>query len=160
MFIPFHKRRAVEVSRYGLNISHSNGNNPAGPGQVAGVLEAWVVHLPVCTRKIELDGASIPGRVTANKAIAFFKNTWLPGGRRKGHFVILGPSASSPAQTMTSTPETKAEIQLILIPLREGWLPYPLVEIREVVNAEGDGGQATAQGCEVDLRNLGETGAA
>jgi hypothetical protein len=84
-------------------------------------------------------------------------DTWLLGGRRKGHFVIPGPSASSPAQTMTSTPETEAEIPLILIPLREGWLPYPLVEIREVVNAEGDGGQATAQGCEVDLRNLGET---
>ncbi|RFU76529.1 cis-golgi transport particle complex subunit [Trichoderma arundinaceum] len=84
-------------------------------------------------------------------------DTWLLGGRRKGHFVIPGPSASSPAETMTSTPETEAEIPLILIPLREGWLPYPLVEIREVVNTEGDGGQATAQGCEVDLRNLGET---
>lgn len=84
-------------------------------------------------------------------------DTWLLGGRRKGHFVIPGPSASSPAETMTSTPETEAEIPLILIPLREGWLPYPLVEIREVVNTDGDGGQVTAQGCEVDLRNLGET---
>lgn len=104
-------------------------------------------------------------------------DTWLLGGRRKGHFVIPGPSASSPAETMTSTPETEAEIPLIMIPLREGWLPYPLIEIREVVNADGDsgggdggggdgggggggngGGQAMmAQGCEVDLRNLGET---
>lgn len=87
-------------------------------------------------------------------------DTWLLGGRRKGHFVIPGPSAASPAETMTSTPETEAEIPLIMIPLREGWLPYPLIEIREVVNADGDGGggQATmAQGCEVDLRNLGET---
>ncbi|KAL7793048.1 trafficking protein particle complex subunit 10 [Trichoderma ceciliae] len=85
-------------------------------------------------------------------------DTWLVGGRRKGHFVIPGPSASSPAETMTSTPETEAEIPLILIPLREGWLPYPLIEIREVVNTEGgDGGQATVLGCEVDLRNLGET---
>lgn len=87
-------------------------------------------------------------------------DTWLLGGRRKGHFVIPGPSASSPAETMTSTPETEAEIPLIMIPLREGWLPYPLIEIREVVNADGDGsgGQAVMpQGCEVDLRNLGET---
>ncbi|KAH6608523.1 cis-golgi transport particle complex subunit [Trichoderma cornu-damae] len=83
--------------------------------------------------------------------------TWLLGGRRKGHFVIPGPSASSPAGAMTSAPETEAEVPLVLIPLREGWLPYPLVEIREVVNADGDGGLATAQGCEVDLRNLGET---
>ncbi|KAM0463110.1 hypothetical protein ACHAPV_003236 [Trichoderma viride] len=91
-------------------------------------------------------------------------DTWLLGGRRKGHFVIPGPSVSSPAETMTSTPETEAEIPLIMIPLREGWLPYPLIEVREVVNADGDssggpgGGQATmAPGCEVDLRNLGET---
>ncbi|OTA08520.1 TRAPP complex component Trs130 [Trichoderma parareesei] len=94
-------------------------------------------------------------------------DTWLLGGRRKGHFVIPGPSASSPAETMTSSAATEAEIPLIMIPLREGWLPYPLVEIREVVNADGDGGgagagtgaggQATALGCEVDLRNLGET---
>lgn len=89
-------------------------------------------------------------------------DTWLLGGRRKGHFVIPGPSASSPAETMTSTPETEAEIPLIMIPLREGWLPYPLIEIREVVNTDedggGGGGQAImAQGCEVDLRNLGET---
>ncbi|KAL7924352.1 trafficking protein particle complex subunit 10 [Trichoderma austrokoningii] len=92
-------------------------------------------------------------------------DTWLLGGRRKGHFVIPGPSASSPAETMTSTPETEAEIPLVMIPLREGWLPYPLIEIREVVNTDGDGstgssggGQAMmAQGCEVDLRNLGET---
>jgi hypothetical protein len=85
-------------------------------------------------------------------------DTWLLGGRRKGHFVIPGPSASSPAETMTSTPETEAEIPLILIPLREGWLPYPLIEIREVVSIDEEGGgQATALGCEVDLRNLGET---
>jgi hypothetical protein len=68
---------------------------------------------------------------------------------------------------MTSTPETEAEIPLIMIPLREGWLPYPLIEIREVMNTDGDsggpaggpsGGQAMmAPGCEVDLRNLGET---
>ncbi|KAL6872945.1 cis-golgi transport protein particle complex subunit [Trichoderma novae-zelandiae] len=84
-------------------------------------------------------------------------DTWLLGGRRKGHFVIPGPSASSPAEVMTSSAETEAEIPLIMIPLREGWLPYPLVEIREVVNTDGEGGQATALGCEVDLRNLGET---
>lgn len=88
-------------------------------------------------------------------------DTWLLGGRRKGHFVIPGPSASSPAETMTSSAETEAEIPLILIPLREGWLPYPLVEIREVVNPDGDGAAAAAAAvalpCEVDLRNLGET---
>jgi len=60
---------------------------------------------------------------------------------------------------MASSPETEAEMPLILIPLREGWLPYPAVDIREIVvaNADGDSGQVLTQGCEVDLRNLGET---
>jgi hypothetical protein len=40
-----------------------------------------------------------------------------------------------------------------MIPLREGWLPYPTVEIREVK----DGVENQAQTCEVDFRNLGES---
>lgn len=75
-------------------------------------------------------------------------DTWLLGGRRKGHFVIPGAELSSSA-------ETEAEIPLILIPLREGWLPYPNIEIREI---QSEGGAAeTIQASEVDWRNLGET---
>lgn len=96
-------------------------------------------------------------------------DTWLVGGRRKGHFVIPGASASS--QTLSSTPDTEADIALLLVPLREGWLPYPSVEIREVKQAAGSlaaaatgrgGGDAETQSpgfwhCETDYRNLGET---
>ncbi|PNY23292.1 Trafficking protein particle complex subunit 10 [Tolypocladium capitatum] len=89
-------------------------------------------------------------------------DTWLLGGRRKGRFVIPGscsPSSAPPsASTITSsTPETEAEIPLILIPRREGWLPYPSVDIREIVTATGAGGEEATQACEVDWRNLGET---
>lgn len=90
-------------------------------------------------------------------------DTWLLGGRRKGHFVIPGVSSSAD-EAASSTPETEAEIPLVLIPLREGWLPYPSVEIREIsaagaalaADTRGDG-SAVPQGCEVDMRNLGET---
>lgn len=78
-------------------------------------------------------------------------DAWLLGGRRKGHFVIPGASSS---WTVSSTPETEAEIPLILIPQREGWLPYPAVDIREIVTGAGE--EAT-RACEVDWRNLGET---
>ncbi|KAF7559860.1 hypothetical protein G7046_g4287 [Stylonectria norvegica] len=78
-------------------------------------------------------------------------DTWLLGGRRKGHFVI--PSASS--GEVSSTPETEAEIPLILIPLREGWLPFPTIEIREI-HADGRVAEAP-QPSEMDWRNLGET---
>lgn len=79
--------------------------------------------------------------------------TWLLGGRRKGHFVI--PSSTDDESLLSSTAETEASIPLILIPQKEGWLPYPSVEIREV-SAEADQ-QTTTPALEVDWRNLGET---
>ncbi|KAI1799577.1 trafficking protein particle complex subunit 10 [Daldinia bambusicola] len=90
------------------------------------------------------------------------QDTWLLGGRRKGHFVIPAPSSSS----YESTPDTEASIPILLIPLREGWLPYPTVDIREVRTYEsaaggeaggvGGGGTGGSQ-FETDLKNLGET---
>lgn len=87
--------------------------------------------------------------------------TWLLGGRRKGHFVI--PCSLSAASPLSSTPETEASIPLVLIPQREGWLPYPTVEIREVLPEtssqlpEQQQQQQQGLGLEIDWRNLGET---
>ncbi|KAH6847129.1 trafficking protein particle complex subunit 10 [Chaetomium sp. MPI-CAGE-AT-0009] len=86
------------------------------------------------------------------------QETWLVGGRRKGHFVI---------------PAVGSFIPVVLVPLREGYLPFPGVEIREVGGGGGgggagdkspdgardgprDGGGGYGQ-CETDFRNLGET---
>jgi hypothetical protein len=77
-------------------------------------------------------------------------DTWLLGGRRKGHFVIPRKAG----EPLSSTPETEAEIPLILIPLREGYLPYPTIDIREVRDVRMANEPQT---CEVDWRNLGET---
>ncbi|OTA97832.1 hypothetical protein M434DRAFT_391451 [Hypoxylon sp. CO27-5] len=95
------------------------------------------------------------------------QDTWLLGGRRKGHFVIPAPSHSNGAQ-FESTPDTEAEIPILLVPLREGWLPYPSVDIREVrpyddiaavsspsAKTPVDGGAGVHY--ETDFRNLGET---
>ncbi|CAK7210640.1 hypothetical protein SBRCBS47491_000843 [Sporothrix bragantina] len=102
-------------------------------------------------------------------------DAWLIGGRRKGHFVIPAPDVVDDAVTdgqegtigLSSTPALEAAIPLMLIPLREGRLPYPSVEIREVVPSNSDGGHDTgspagaaasdAHHCETDYRNLGET---
>ncbi|KAH8675257.1 trafficking protein particle complex subunit 10 [Xylariales sp. PMI_506] len=108
-------------------------------------------------------------------------DSWLIGGRRKGHFVIQAPSedsSSSPAESgLTSTPETEADIPLLLIPQREGWLSYPSIDIREVTSSgdSHDGGPSPngepqhphqhlhqpppppLNHCETDLKNLGET---
>ncbi|KAL0467975.1 trafficking protein particle complex subunit 10 [Neurospora intermedia] len=71
-------------------------------------------------------------------------DTWLVGGRRKGHFVIPaatttaatdqedGEKKSSSTSRESSTPQTEADIPLLLIPLREGYLPYPSVDIKQV----------------------------
>ncbi|KAI1148986.1 cis-golgi transport protein particle complex subunit [Nemania diffusa] len=83
-------------------------------------------------------------------------DTWLPGGRRRGHFVIPAPESDDERERSSSV-DTEAEIPILLIPLREGWLPYPSVEIREV----RPDAQPTTPGPEVqhetDFRNLGET---
>ncbi len=97
---------------------------------------------------------------------------WLVGGRRKGHFVIPAVSSPTPGdggagkEGWESTVETEAEIAVVLVPLREGWLPFPGVEIKEVGgggDGEEAGGGAGASGgggyglCETDYRNLGES---
>ncbi|KAK0648922.1 trafficking protein particle complex subunit 10 [Cercophora newfieldiana] len=90
-------------------------------------------------------------------------DTWLLGGRRKGHFVIPAMPDPDGEESLTSTPDTEADIPLLLIPLREGWLPFPSVEIREVKggstleNGVGAGNGVGNHHCEMDYRNLGET---
>ncbi|KAI0430053.1 trafficking protein particle complex subunit 10 [Xylaria sp. FL1042] len=97
-------------------------------------------------------------------------DTWLLGGRRKGHFVIPAPG-SDDERERSSTVDTEAEIPVLLIPLREGWLPYPSVEIREVrsdplspststspLSVAGNvAGVRPETQFETDVRNLGET---
>ncbi|KAK3940892.1 trafficking protein particle complex subunit 10 [Diplogelasinospora grovesii] len=93
-------------------------------------------------------------------------DTWLLGGRRKGHFVIPAVEADGSGGGLTSTPDTEADIPLLLVPLREGWLPFPTVDIREVKSnnkEESSTGSGSGSGggghghCEIDYRNVGET---
>jgi len=86
-------------------------------------------------------------------------DTWLIGGRRKGHFKV------------SKSPEGKKnrlEFPVVLIPLREGFLPYPSVEIKPASTvrsirpgtANGDDDvsrKAPLVTCETDYKNSGET---
>jgi len=86
-------------------------------------------------------------------------DTWLIGGRRKGHFKI--PSASQEQTRKSFT------FPVILIPLREGFLSYPTLDIRpapvvKVIRpGSSDGGAAQIHEnivtCETDYKNAGET---
>ncbi|ERS95655.1 hypothetical protein HMPREF1624_07729 [Sporothrix schenckii ATCC 58251] len=99
-------------------------------------------------------------------------DAWLIGGRRKGHFVIPAPDADGSTIGLSSTPALEAAIPLMLIPLREGRLPYPSVEIRQIMSDStttgGHHAEPSLNGhpheplaghhhCETDYRNLGET---
>ncbi|KAI1120859.1 trafficking protein particle complex subunit 10 [Nemania abortiva] len=87
-------------------------------------------------------------------------DTWLLGGRRRGHFVIPAPDSDDERERSSSI-DTEAEIPILLIPLREGWLPYPSVDIREVRSDAHSHAAENTPGPEIqhetDMRNLGET---
>lgn len=133
------------------------------------------------------DTATAPSRqadLEFSYEVASSQDTWLLGGRRRGHFVIPAPTTPadggnpsavdglSTTVGSSSTPLTEAEIPLLLIPQREGWLPYPSVDIREVVNnpsnqdVAGAGpaglgiaadGSTGSHAFETDFRNTGES---
>lgn len=71
-------------------------------------------------------------------------DTWLLGGQKRGRIVVPAEDASM-------------DIPLLMAPLREGWLPYPSVEIREAKWDEQGGAPGAHGPIEVDYRNLGET---
>ncbi|KAG9238664.1 TMEM1 family protein-like protein [Amylocarpus encephaloides] len=88
-------------------------------------------------------------------------DTWLIGGKRKGHFKI--PNATP---TTTSTQDQNLSFPVVLIPLREGHLPFPNVDIkpaptariaRSSVVSEEDLQPKQTVACETDYRNAGET---
>ena len=86
-------------------------------------------------------------------------DTWLIGGKRKGHFKI--PRDQEQHKQILSFP-------VVLIPLREGFLPFPNVEIKPApitrllragtTSPEVSINQATKMvTCETDYKNAGET---
>jgi hypothetical protein len=86
-------------------------------------------------------------------------DTWLIGGRRKGHFSI--PRAPSKEN------EQKISFPVVLIPLREGFLPFPNVEIKPApfakvhqpgnIAPDEDRANQTGITCETDFKNAGES---
>jgi hypothetical protein len=84
-------------------------------------------------------------------------DTWLIGGKRKGHFKV-------PRGVFNLNSKQKLTFPVVLIPLREGFLPFPNVEIRSVPATRAAGTTSTEEGqkapsisCETDFKNSGET---
>ncbi|PQE03353.1 tmem1 family protein [Rutstroemia sp. NJR-2017a BBW] len=86
-------------------------------------------------------------------------DTWLIGGRRKGHFKVPGSVEGK---------GKKSTFPVVLIPLREGFLPFPTVEIKpspvvknvQSGSPEGDDSHRAKPRlltCETDCKNMGET---
>ncbi|TGO27890.1 hypothetical protein BPAE_0035g00330 [Botrytis paeoniae] len=87
-------------------------------------------------------------------------DTWLIGGRRKGHFKV--PRTVDGGNHRLTFP-------IVLIPLREGFLQYPTIEIKPLPAAksirpgssgggeEGVKNKSRPVTCETDCKNTGET---
>lgn len=76
-------------------------------------------------------------------------DTWLIGGKRKGHFNIPADQALQNSANVLTFP-------IVLIPLREGYLQFPDVEIKSVSRALGGQGVDSITS-EVDYKNIGES---
>ncbi|KAK2612652.1 hypothetical protein QQS21_001268 [Conoideocrella luteorostrata] len=133
-------------------LDHFDGPSAGAPAAIVNQILPATLHLK-WTRTWDTDALPREDEEFSYEVTAA-SDSWLLGGRRKGHFVI--PGGKMPG-TMSSTEETEAEIPLVLIPQKEGYLPYPTVEIKEVPLAEERGAPATPAPCEVDWRNVGET---
>jgi hypothetical protein len=112
------------------------------------------------------DTEQLDHSTTENDFLEFFyelsgaSDTWLIGGSRKGHFRIpKDPSHNG---------EEKLSFPVILIPLRDGFLPFPIVEIkpapfvkvhklRHAGSDEETRVKQTKITCETDFKNVGET---
>lgn len=114
------------------------------------------------TRIWDIEDPSENGIDTQSEHINFFyevsgaSDTWLIGGRRKGHFKI-------PRKPSEQSTKEKLSFPVVLIPLREGFLPFPHVNIKPApsVKAIGHAEEAIAKQpvvtCETDYKNAGET---
>jgi hypothetical protein len=90
-------------------------------------------------------------------------DTWLLGGKRKGHFWIPHSKDAEQEEVLT--------FPLLIIPIKEGHLPFPHLEIRPAAQSishgpttstttasiDESGGDIGAVSCELDYRNSGET---
>lgn len=124
-----------------------------------------ILHLR-WTRIWDTEDAALNKDLEFGYEITAPSDTWLLGGRRKGHFVIPAFDGGEEGD-LSSKEETEAEIGLVMIPLREGYLQFPGVDIREVQQGDGEGegeggagvmvGAGQQNHCETDARNLGET---
>lgn len=111
---------------------------------------------------MEEESESKPDNLEFVYEVSAPSETWLIGGKRKGHFKV-------PNKPLEQGQKPTLEFPVMLVPLREGYLPYPNVEIRpvpitRVIRSSSSGGHdGDAQpkqamvNCETDFKNSGET---
>jgi hypothetical protein len=106
------------------------------------------------------DSAAHPAELGFQYEISGLPDTWLIGGRRKGNFRLPANSQDDDGNRTLSFP-------VVLIPLREGYLPFPHLDIRPSPipktlrpgSPDQVGPQVTQPliTCETDYKNAGET---
>jgi len=114
------------------------------------------------TRIWDTDPPTTKGTASEDELEFFYEvsgaaDTWLIGGRRKGHFRI-------PSKSSSQSNKKKLTFPVVLIPLKEGFLPFPNVDIKPVPVAKVDNPAQESSteikgvaSCETDYRNAGET---
>lgn len=121
---------------------------------------------PPSDQRASQAGAEVTSEIDFVYDISAPTDTWLIGGKRKGHFRIPSSKDKAPVKNFS--------FPIILIPIKEGYLPYPHLEIKptpiskpasEEARTTNNGpipgdevaGKADVITCETDYKNVGET---
>lgn len=144
--------KLLDPSPTATNIIVGASNQPISASLDIKWTRIWDTQIP------EDDGGGQNDFIEFYYEISSTLDTWLIGGRRKGHFRI-------PRKHQGQGDKENLSFPVVLIPVREGFLPFPTVDIKPAhpVKATGHTGDDTLRAkklvvtCETDYKNAGET---
>jgi hypothetical protein len=140
--------KIVDPSPFSSNITVAALNQPISTSLAIKWTRIWDSKKPVDSQDSDLEFFY---------EVSAASDTWLVGGKRKGHFKV-------PRNVQSLDSKHKLSFPVVLIPLREGYLPFPIVDIKPapLPKVIGPGGleevvKQPVLTCETDFKNAAET---
>lgn len=135
---PLARSITIPVAVPPIAVVHTASLRLADAGPVAATNRPLAATLELAhTRAWDAPGSALRGRALAfTYELAAPSDAWLLGGRRRGGFSVPAEAADGKAEVL--------RFPVLLVPVREGFLPVPTLEIR-AVPAEGEEERVTSE---------------